>query len=333
VYRKNSSSDKISALIIKLSLHDSLKALESLLISMSKRSKRSKEEKKNIVSFSQFQNWYICPNRWWLDYPKGLRAFTDSIHTVFGTAIHDTIQLYLKTLYKKGEEQAEKINLKKYFKFAFNREIKDKKIKVSDKEYTEFYFNGEDILKDFTKTKNRLKYFPLEKYELLDIEGEITVDIMNNVKILAYLDLVLKNKENDRIRIVDFKTSGQGWTVYQKEDYAKFSQVLVYKAVYSKKYDVPLSKIDVEFFILKRKLYENVAWPQDRIQIFIPKNDAKEVQKSIYHFSTFVKECFNADGSYNQNAKHPKIPGKNRKNCKYCPHLKVNCDGLADPIS
>lgn len=287
---------------------------------------------KNVVSFSQFSNWYKCPHRWYLDYPKGLKKFEDNLNTAFGTAIHETLQLYLKTLYQKSSKKADKINMKKYFKFAFNRELRDKKLKYTDAEYTEFLIDAQDILDEFNKTSNKLKHFPVDKYELLDIEHELRVDIMNNVKVVAYMDIVLKNKLNGNIKIIDVKTSTSGWNMYQKEDYSKLSQLLIYKALYSKKYNIPFNKINIEFFILKRKLYKDVSYPQDRIQIFVPKNDGIEVKKSISYFSNFVSECFTPEGVYKPDIKHPKIPGKNKKNCKFCPHKKINCDGIADPV-
>ena len=122
-----------------------------------------------------------------------------------------------------------------------------------------------------------------------------------------------------------------GWNRYQKEDESKYSQVLLYKALYSKKYNVPLSQIDVEFFILKRKLMENVAFPQSRIQTFSPTNTSTAVNGSIKKFTMFIDECFTSEGTYNDKRESfPKIPGKAKKNCKYCPHKKVNCDAKSD---
>ena len=48
-------------------------------------------------------------------------------------------------------------------------------------------------------------------------------------------------------------------------------------------------------------------------------------------FSQFVGECFNPDGSFVEDISvYPKIPGKAKKHCKYCPHKKVNCDAKSD---
>jgi hypothetical protein len=41
-----------------------------------------------------------CPHRWKLQYKDKIKRFTSSIHTVFGTAIHEVIQHYLDVMYK-----------------------------------------------------------------------------------------------------------------------------------------------------------------------------------------------------------------------------------------
>ncbi len=97
------------------------------------------------------------------------------------------------------------------------------------------------------------------------------------------------------------------------------------------KYNVPIDMIDVEFFILKRKLYENVSFPQSRIQSFVPKNNQKEVAGALNTFSQFITECFHENGTFIEDPKvYLKNPGKAKKNCKYCPHKYTNCDAKSD---
>lgn len=288
--------------------------------------------KKKVVSFSQFQNWYTCPYKWKLDYIDGLKTFEDNLIMSFGTAIHETMQTYLKALYNKSEKHADKMDAMKYFQWAFNKEITKKKIPHTPEEKKEFINDGRKILDAFLQIDNRLKHFPVDKYTLLDIEHELKMDIKNNVDIIAYLDLVLKEKKTGRIKIFDIKTSTNGWNSYQKEDFTKTSQLLLYKALYSKKHNIPLSMIDVEFFIVRRKLYENVSYDQSHIQIFKPPASQENVTEVIKEFSGFVNECFTPEGTYKVEAKYPKIPGKNKKNCKYCMHKGKNCDAIPDKI-
>lgn len=282
---------------------------------------------KKRVSFSQFSWWLKCPHKWYLDYVRGLKQFEDTINTCFGTAIHETIQTYVKTLYTENVNAADSINLYEFFKTEFEKQLLETKVKYTEDEYTEFMFDGEDILKCFSETSTRIKHFPKEKYEFIEVELEVAMPVKNNINFLAYIDLVLKEKSSGDIKIFDFKTSSNGWNEYMREDYTKVAQLLLYKAFYSKKFNVPLSKINIEFFILKRKLYENVKYPQSRIQLFSPQSNNSVIVNTINDFIGFINGCFTEDGQFIQDLKnYPKNPGDRKKNCKYCPHKKINCD-------
>ena len=47
-----------------------------------------------------------------------------------------------------------------------------------------------------------------------------------------------------------------GWNKWQKRDKNKTQQLLLYKQFYSQQYNHPVDKIEVEYFIVKRKLFE-----------------------------------------------------------------------------
>ena len=290
-------------------------------------------KKKKIVSFSQFTNWFTCSHKWYRDYILHEKEFEDSLNMSFGTAIHETIQNYLKVLFHDSEENAKKIDNKTFFVDAFKKEVEKKKIPHTPAEFAEFVADGENVLKEFLDPVNLAMYFPRDKWELLAIEDELNVDIKNNVMLTGKLDIVLREKATGNIRIIDFKTSTNGWTNYQKEDFTKTSQLVLYKALYSKKNNVPLPKIYVEFIILKRKLYEKSRYVQSRLQIFKPNAYQSDVLQVIQEFGKFVETCFTPEGQHKTDISYPKIPGKNKKNCKYCPYLKNGkCDGVADAV-
>jgi len=290
------------------------------------------EIKKNRVSFSQYSTFLKCPHKWYLDYIKNLRVFDANINTAFGTAIHEVFQTYLETLYNKSLKEAESLNMKTLFMESFNTEInkiKENGTEIDDDTFTEFCYDGEDILSAFTKTTNRLKYFPAKDYELVGIEIPLEIPLKNNVDFIGFIDIVLKEKNKEKYRIIDFKTSSSGWNKYMKEDESKYAQLHLYKSVYSKKFNVPLKSIDVEFYIVKRRLYENASFPQSRIQVFVPPHGDRAIKESLNNFIEFLDYGFNEDGSYNEDNEYPKFPGNAKKNCKYCIHYKSNCDGKA----
>jgi len=288
------------------------------------------EIKRNRVSFSQYSTYLKCPHKWYLDYIKNLKVREDNINTTFGTAIHHVFQTFLTVMYKQSVQEAESLDLNKMFLEKFNEEVK--KIKpedLSEEEFTDFCFDGQDIISAFTKSANRLKYFPSKEYELVGIEIPLEINLKNNVDFVGFIDIVLKENNKEYYRIIDFKTSSNGWNSYMKEDESKYAQLHLYKSVYSKKFNVPLDAIEVEFFIVKRKLYENVNFPQSRIQIFKPASGAIAIKESINNFIGFLEHGFKDDGSYNESEEFIKIPLNAKKHCKYCVHYKKACDGKA----
>lgn len=293
------------------------------------------EIKKKTVSYSQFSNWFTCPYKFYRDIILHEREFEDNLNMTFGTSIHEAIQLYLTVLYEQGDQAADVVDMMAKFTETFKNEINKKKIPHTKPEFDEFVEDAKNILSEFVEPSNRLRYFPRDKWELLGIEDDIREDIVNNVSINAKLDIVMREKLSGNIRIIDIKTSGRGWSSYDKESFTKISQLLLYKALYSKKHNIPLSKIYVEFFILTRKLYESekVRYEQSRIQVFKPTSSQSDVIQVIQEFRKFVNTCFTKEGIHKINGKYPKIPGKAKKNCKYCQYAKnKKCDRKPDII-
>ncbi len=78
-----------------------------------------------------------CPKKWALQYRDGHKVYSPSIHTVFGTAIHETLQHYLSVVYNESGAAADRIDLETYFEEKF-REVyskeyqNNKKIHFSD---------------------------------------------------------------------------------------------------------------------------------------------------------------------------------------------------------
>ncbi len=83
-------------------------------------------------------------------------------------------------------------------------------------------------------------------------------------------------------------------------------------------FKVPMSDIEVEFFVVKRKLLENVEFPQQRIQRISPPDGKMSMKEVETTFLDFINSGFTKEGEYNTSVPFPKNPGKARKNCKYC---------------
>lgn len=279
------------------------------------------------VSYSQYTMYANCPHQWKLTYPDGNKNSDPSLHLVFGTAMHETIQSWLYILYNKSLKEASEMDLGQMLYDGMITEYK--KLKESygkdfstPSEMQEFLEDGIEILNYITK--NRVDYFNTRQLNLVAIELPIYSKALesHNVFMLGYLDLVFEDTYQNKLVIWDIKTSTKGWNKYQKEDKTKTAQLILYKKFLSEQYGYPLDKIDVKYFIVKRKLDEGMMYAQKRVQEFVPANGKPTLNKISKSFEDFIRNSFNEDGSYRIQSEFPAMTGKNGKNCKYCPFAK-----------
>jgi len=280
------------------------------------------------VSYSQYSQWDKCPYKWKLNYIDNLRQFTDSIHTMFGTSMHEVLQTYLTVMYNDTVKMADALPLEKMLLTRMKRnyqQIMEKnggEVFCEQSDMEEFYKHGLLILDWFKKRRGN--YFSKKGYELVGIEVPINYDLPNDVKFIGYIDVLLYNTVTQKYKIIDIKTSTMGWNKYQKADKNKTDQLLLYKQFYGAQHDIPLDKIDVEYFIVKRKLYEGLDFPQKRVQKFSPANGKPSINKVVNNLNQFLQESF-IDGEYNTD--HTYIQRPSKKNCKYCEFNQTeHCD-------
>ena len=289
-----------------------------------KYSQRAPLPNERKISYSQFSMYSQCPKHWELAYAKNLRTFSQSIHTIFGTAMHETMQNYLTVMYEQSAKAADEININAYLKDQMFNLYKEAVEKMGEHfsnkfELGEFYEDGVAIL-DWFKRK-RGQYFSRKNEELIGIEVPIyhpVADTNDKIMMLGYLDGVMRDKRTDKITIIDIKTSTMGWNKYQKADKNKTSQLVLYKKYFAEQYGYDPEKIDIKYMIVKRKLIEGAMFPQKRITEFSPASGKPTRNKLARSIDEFVKSSFKADGSYNLDREYPAVAGKNNKNCKYC---------------
>jgi|TARA_B100001094_G_scaffold8500_2_gene7653 hypothetical protein len=274
------------------------------------------------ISYSQFSKWDKCPYTWKLDYVDKISTFKGNIYTLFGTAVHETIQAYLVCYYEKTIKEADALPLIDILQYRMEENYKISKeqhgddFEVSLDEMKEFFNDGCKIIDEFLKRKS--SYFPKKNTELVGIEVSLDYDMPNDMKFKGYMDVVLHNKVTGRTRIIDIKTATMGWNKYMKADKNKTNQLLLYKKFFSKQMEISTDKIDVEYLILKRRLYENFDYPQKRIQQFSPASGTPSVNRVMKRLQEFIEECYDEDGKiishdYEKCAKHLK--------CRLCKDL------------
>jgi len=270
------------------------------------------------ISHSQFTAYNECNLKWKLRYIDKLSLSGGNIHTLFGSAMHTVLQEYLTTMYNKSIVEAEKLKLDVMLKEQMIKEFniiraRWKMIPCEQKDMVEFYQDGVEIIKHFKKHRN--KYFMKKNYELVGVEVPIFMNIQEGVQLKSFLDVVIRNKVSGRITIIDLKTATRGWWDYQKKDFYKKSQLLMYKQFYSDKFDVPLDKIDVYFLILKRKIAKKSDFPISRLQKFEPAHGKPSVNKTMKAFHEFRELIFDSKGEYRTDRDYAAKPGSA---CKFC---------------
>jgi hypothetical protein len=275
------------------------------------------------ISYSQMSMYLSCPHKWNLQYKEGLKEPVNSVNLIFGTAIHETLQHYITVLYEQSGAEADRINLEDYFHEKFTGEYKkqyEKNAKIhfsSPKELNEFYEDGINII-DYFK-KKRSEHFSKKGWHLVGCEIPVVITPNNQYKNVVYngfLDLVLYHEPTNTFKIIDFKTSTRGWNDEAKKSEDKQFQLILYKIFLSQIFNIPIDSIEIEFIILKRKLWEKSDYPQSRIQTFSPPSGKIKAKKTVDALNKFITSVFELDSSY-KNQVFEKKPSKS--NCMFCP--------------
>jgi hypothetical protein len=278
------------------------------------------------ISYSQMSMFNECPKKWSLQYREGHKQFTSSIHTVFGTALHETLQHYLTVMYEQSGAAADRLNTSEFLEEKLREEYKaqykanNNQHFVSPDELREFYEDGVAIIREFSKDKT--KYFGKRGWHLVGCEIPIIVTPnpkLQNVMFQGYLDIVLYNEKTNKIKIIDIKTSRQGWGKKEKGDPNKQLQLITYKKYFSEIYNFPIDNIDIEFMIVKRKVFESDLYVIKRVQIFKPTSGKVKLNRVAKTINAFLEQAFDRNGF--KDVEHQ--PRKN-DNCKWCPFHKTH---------
>jgi CRISPR/Cas system-associated exonuclease Cas4 (RecB family) len=276
------------------------------------------------ISYSQMSMYRSCPKKWALQYRDGHKISEQSIHMTFGTAIHEAIQHYLDTMYDVSGAEADRINIEDYFEERFRETyLKDyksnKNVHFSNPaEMKEFYDDGINILTYFKKKRG--SYFNKKGWKLVQCELPLLVSpnpTYKNVLYRGYLDVVMYHEPTNTIKIIDIKTSTRGWNDKAKKDEDKQFQLILYKKLFAEQYNFPVENINVEFFIVKRKLYESEDYVIPRIQIFKPASGKIKMSRAEKAMNEFIEDVFTKDAKFKEVILSP---NPSKWNCGFCPY-------------
>ena len=264
---------------------------------------------KNYVSFSEIKQWKDCPWRHKLLYIDKLGSFEDSPHLHYGTIVHDAIECFLKTGEVNFDAIKEKIE-KTWEETGFDSD--DFVLLQENKAFLQGWKYKHNEVNDWISWSHAcLKRLPsfLEEnfpnYTLFNAEEQLFEDLVfDNKKFKGFIDCILKvpTSKGDKYWIIDWKTSGaRGWSRDKQQDIAYISQLVLYKHFWSLKHNIPLSKINCAFVLLKK-----VKKPEKTCQLIKVPTGPKTMEKSLKLMRSMIK-------TVNQ-----KRHLKNRNSCMFC---------------
>ncbi len=269
------------------------------------------------ISVSQLQTFNQCPFKWKMQHIDKIKDKSNSIHLLYGNAIHEAIQSYIEVFYKSTKVAASNLDLRNIFLTSMTDQYQscEDKSFVTKEIFKEFIQDGFNFIDEF----KRRAEFPKRNASLIGVELPLRIDLGNGIIFTAFIDMGIK--DCDVHVIYDIKTSTGTWRDDKKKDPATALQVLLYKKFYSEQYNVPLDKIVVKYYIAKRKVYENSAYPQKRIQIFEPPHNKKRLAVAEENLNNFISKAFK-DGKYNVDFEFTTCRSPL---CQYCHLQKEHC--------
>ena len=278
------------------------------------------------ISYSQMSMFNECPKKWSLQYREGHKQFTSSIHTVFGTALHEVLQHYLTVMYEQSGAEADRINTAEMLEDKLREEYKkqyqsnNNQHFVTPDELREFYDDGVEIIREIAKERG--KHFSKRGWHLVGCEVPIILTPnpkLQNIMFQGFLDVVLYHEPTNTFKIIDIKTSRQGCSKKEKSNEQKQFQLILYKKYYSELYNVPIENVEVEFMIVKRKIFESEQFTIKRVQWYKPASGKVKLNKVTKSIEEFIEQAFDRNG-YKQVEHQPKV----NDNCKWCPFHKTH---------
>ena len=282
---------------------------------------KQKPSQNKHISYSQLSSFATCQKQWYWTYVKNLAPYQPSVHAVFGTAMHETIQTWLTTLYHDKVKTANEMNLDQLLYDNLIKAYKSQKAQSghehfsTSEELTQFWLDGKHIL-NYLK-KKRGSYFFTKGMYLAGVETLLYQELRPGVQFKGFIDLVFYNEISDEWTIMDIKTSTSGWSDYVKKDDKKIAQILLYKEFFSKQFNIDVDKINVEYFILKRRVPRDAEFAsmERRVQSFRPPSGKIKRGQAVSLMENFVQTAVDQNGEY-IDKDYPTSPSKSA--CMFC---------------
>lgn len=271
---------------------------------------------KGHISYSEIIDWVECSYRHKLKHVKKIDLDSGSIHTAFGTAIHEAGERFLIDG-KLPPIDDIKETFKKELK-ALPEEAQNKALE----QLPEFLDNLPDMIGQIPDWVN--KQWP--SWQLVEAEKFLyeQIEKQDNVKFKGYIDGVIKVEKKPTKKllkeyadkgeecptqweyvILDWKTTSWGWKVDMKRSFEKQMQLILYKHFFCKATRIPLNQVKCGFVLIKRSKPTNGK----RLE-FVPVSvGPKSIDKALKVLHNMINQV------------RIGFATKNRKYCKpFCPY-------------
>ena len=246
------------------------------------------------ISFSSLADLHRCPFSFKLSKIDGIYISTSSVDTVFGTLIHDCAQTLLR--YKNDEIQLARFERtwKKFF--GIYKKYLDP---AQTYNYLAAGLNALSNLRNFVEEE-----FGTD-YEVLSVEEELLSKIEgSDLKFKAFVDLVLLDKKNDRLVILDLKSCANAFMFRKYAGKEKERQLVFYKHFYCLKHDLDPKDVQTIFLLLEKD-------PESKNSIGLHKITSGGV-KVNNHLKVLDESL--------KNLVEMEVFPKNRLGCRFCPY-------------
>lgn len=237
--------------------------------------------KKQLISYSQFNEYNQCPWKFYIERVKklGKKEITPAISV--GFVIHSVLKEKLLNPVLSAE--------------TLMTTIKDTLVKQ--------YPNDPEMDARIIEVKTIFDNIPFDdifnKYEILNVEEDLFQDINDKYLFMGILDMVLKEKSTGKIIIADWKYTKNlnSWETYKIKDKQVLAQLYFYKYFYQKNaIKEELDNIYIEYWILTPTAPFFIVMPVAS-ETDVVQNSIEELEytlKKIYELKIFRKAKFTA---------------------------------------
>jgi hypothetical protein len=273
------------------------------------------------VSYSSISTYNKCPKLWDMQYRKKAVPFTQNIYTTFGTAFHETLQTYLEILYHNSVKEANEMDINKLLYDNMIKAYRSGKAVNGHEHYStadelnQFWLDGKHIL-DFIKKKRGI-YFGTKNTMLAGVETLLYQNLKPGVVFKGLVDLVFYHPDTEEWTVVDIKTSTRGWNDTQKKNPNLTAQVVLYKEFFAKQFGIDRDKVNVEFFIVKRRVPKDAQYAsmQRRVQEFRPNAGPRKTKQVLESMNNFLTNVLDSNGKFIDKDHECKSPLGKCDNC------------------